>query len=411
MKKQRTGWSSCLVALVLLVCAVLPVAFVVKADDIGDMNYYSLYDEQGNYLSALGLKIQVDDEYISEGNKLYHVTTVDDNARRAAARYVEDVALPEFETASATDLENMIREANNSNDGQKVLLYCSHTDESYVPSDGTESKKNGGGILDVAQAFQSGIEEKGKTAVLDKTNHFPHDAGAYRRSRKTVVDLVKKNGQPAAIVDVHRDAVPAKEYNFQLNGQDATKVRIVLGAKNQNKDVNKQLALKVKSIADKKYPGLVKDIYTGKGEYNQEVSPRALLLEFGSHESKKEAAEVSAKAMADVMQTAVYGGTFQSAGQGSQNNTQTAQPGQVGRTQPQQSGTAQGGKTYKVQPIANEKPANGVSGSVSGMVWLLVVAGVALVAFLFISMGSRERRSKVKNFWKHEFDDVFHRKS
>ena len=60
-------------------------------------------------------------------------------------------------------------------------------------------------------------------------------------------------------------------------------------------------------MADEEYPGLVKDIYIGKGNYNQELYPRALLLEMGTHEIEKEKAMASTDYIADVISEVLYG--------------------------------------------------------------------------------------------------------
>ena len=72
------------------------------------------------------------------------------------------------------------------------------------------------------------------------------------------------------------------------------------------------MAYKIKAVADKTYPGLIKDIYIGKGMYNQELSPRSLLFEIGTYENNKEAAQTSAKFLADVVSKSLFGGTIKS---------------------------------------------------------------------------------------------------
>ena len=57
-----------------------------------------------------------------------------------------------------------------------ILLYSTHTDESYIPSDGSHTKPGKGGILDVAESFKNALQKRGINAVLDKTPHEPHDA-------------------------------------------------------------------------------------------------------------------------------------------------------------------------------------------------------------------------------------------
>ena len=50
-------------------------------------------------------------------------------------------------------------------------------------------------------------------------------------------------------------------YETKVNGEYMSKVRIVIGKRNQNRKANEELAYKIKAIADKAYPGLIKDIY------------------------------------------------------------------------------------------------------------------------------------------------------
>ena len=59
--------------------------------------------------------------------------------------------------------------------------------------------------------------------------------------------------------------------------------------------------MQLKSVADEYYPGLIKDIFIGKGNYNQEILPDSVLLEFGTHVSDKEQVLTSTKYMADVI--------------------------------------------------------------------------------------------------------------
>lgn len=273
--------------LVLLIGLLFPIG--VLADTDPDSGYYTVHDPQGSVLLRTAGQVSQGDEYISSDNRRYRVTQVDETARRAAAVFVEEVTMPE-----------VVFPADESQWVPRVALYCTHTDESYIDGDGTESIAEGGGILDVAALLQKGLQEEGCEAVLDDTNHVPHDAGAYRRSRKTAAALMKEEF-PTLLLDIHRDAVPEDEYLHELEGEELSSVRIVIGRGNANYPVNEELAKTVKAIADARYPGLIKDIYMGKGDYNQDLMPRSLLLEFGSHETEKEMAEKSTAYLAEVI--------------------------------------------------------------------------------------------------------------
>ena len=139
-----------------------------------------------------------------------------------------------------------------------------------------------GGIIDVGKALAENLKKKGIKAIFSDEKHDPHDAGAYRRSRQTAVQLIKENMPVKAVFDIHRDAVPKSHYVTEVDGQDMSKIRIVIGRRNQNRKANEELAYKIKSVADKTYPGLIKDIFIGRGSYNQELSPRSLLFEMGT---------------------------------------------------------------------------------------------------------------------------------
>ncbi|MGI6150324.1 MAG: stage II sporulation protein P, partial [Limnochordia bacterium] len=74
-----------------------------------------------------------------------------------------------------------------------------------------------------------------------------------------------------------------------------------------NLGVNREFAQSMKALADQIYPGLVKGIFYGRGNYNQDLSPLALLLEVGAHTNSREAAERGISLFADVVDQYFYG--------------------------------------------------------------------------------------------------------
>ncbi|MBM7581763.1 stage II sporulation protein P [Caldicoprobacter guelmensis] len=357
-------------AIVFCFLIAIAVSHYVSTDVYADdwfekeRGYYTLLDDTGKELTLMAREVLVKDEYISSDNKRYSVISVDKEKKRAVLKYMGDVKLPEVEEIS----DSVGALAQQFDKKGNILLYCTHSDESYAPSDGTHSRPGGGGIFDVAEAFRDALRERGINAVLDKTPHDPHDAGAYRRSRQTAISLIRQYSPVAAIFDIHRDAVPGHIYVTRVAGQPMTKVRIVVGSRNQNRKANEELAYKIKAIADKVYPGLIKDIYIGAGAYNQELSPRSLIFEFGTHENSKESAARSAQYMADVVDKAMFGGTIQ------------------GKTQ-----EGQDKGTYRTRPINEEVQRGGRR----GIVWLVLVLVIGVVVFIAISGGTREMFSKI----------------
>lgn len=381
--------------LALVLAMILPG--VALADDWFESSpgYYSLLDENGKELTVMAREISVDDEYISGDNKHYIVTKVDKKKREAYTRLAGEITLPTIA------MEHAIFAAQQDDEGS-VLLYCTHNSESYVPSDGQESIEGKGGIKDVAKTFEENLKKKGINAVFSDEIHDPHDAGAYRRSRQTAVRLIKENMPVKAVFDIHRDAVPKSHYVTEVEGEDMTKVRIVIGRRNQNRKANEELAYKIKAVADDVYPGLIKDIFIGKGSYNQELSPRSLLFEMGTHENSKEAAQKSTAYLADVVSRSLFGGRTQEQSQGNQNEN---------AEKPRKDKNTNNEKKTRVAPINRETTEqDNDSGGGSGLIWLLVVVVVGVIGFLFISMGGKELSSKFKGSSRQEYSSFLGRR-
>ena len=261
---------------------------------------YTLLDGEGHALTQRGGRIYAGDEYISEGNGWYRVVSVDDAARTATAEYlgaaaIDQEAFSAFRAGAPAE----------GNDKKLIAMYSTHSDESYVPEDGTASKWKGAGIYDVGDSLKDALEERGIKTVYSKETFLPHDADAYSRSRRTAEELLKQ--RPDALLDIHRDAVPAEQYETKVDGEDISKVRLFVGRSNQNAAENKAFAQQIKAEADREYPGLVKDIFIGKGNYNQDLSPNSLLLEFGTHEIEKEKAQEATGYIAEVLDNVLFG--------------------------------------------------------------------------------------------------------
>lgn len=296
------------ILLALMMGMALGGALAEGSENDGDC-VYTLLDADGGKLTSRAGRIYVGDEYISAEDMLYRVVFVDDEKCTATTEeigpsIVDEAAFSAFLSARA-DREDA--------DGRKLIcMYSTHSDESYVPSDGASSLWENAGIYDVGEALKENLEKKGIEVEYSEKSFLPHDAGAYDRSRGTVEDYVKK--APDAIIDIHRDGVDADEYETEVEGKDTSMVRLFVGRSNQNAAENKAFAQRLKAAADEAYPGLIKDIFIGKGNYNQELYPQAILLEFGTHEIEKEKAVSATEYMADVIDEVLFGASASAAG-------------------------------------------------------------------------------------------------
>lgn len=263
---------------------------------------FTITDEAGQVITYYVGLPEEGDEYISRENKHYIVKSVNEGALTAVAQLQGDYPMPSVEWLHDSDSTQPV-----SGREQAVAIYCTHSDESYEPNDGTHSETPRGSIYDVAEALKGNLEKLGVTVYYDDETHHPHDSGAYKRSRATAEGLLKNNVD--AIFDIHRDGIEDPgQYETTIEGDKASMVRLLVGRSNQNSAENKAFAVEIKAVADEIYPELIRDIYIGKGSYNQDLSPNAVLLEFGTHTIDKQLPTRSTQYMAEAIQKTLYGG-------------------------------------------------------------------------------------------------------
>lgn len=323
-------------------------------------SYYTVKDRRDRSVILRTARIlHLGDTYIDEGNRHFRVVELEGQTAWAERIDSESSRLESSEIFAAAA-------ADGAKERPRVGVYHTHGAESYVPSDGTDTIAEGGGILRVGDSFAHALEEKGFPVNHIREAHTPHDAGAYQRSRRTAEELLTEGDQ--LIFDVHRDAVPPEEYEGTVEGEEVTKILLVVGQQNQNADNNRDFALSLKQIADERQPGLIKGILGAQGNYNQDLTPQAILLEVGAHRNDREDAERAVTLFADVVDRYAAG-------------------------------------SEAAVPPAQSAQANRFSlGSV-----LKAVLALAAVLFLYllVSTGSwEELKSKVTSFFEREFADV-----
>lgn len=256
--------------------------------------YCTIYDKNGKELDKMSRQVYEGDEFITEDNMHYRIQKVEDTTATAVFIGKENIAweVSESDTgipvASGRDESLPVQKKQALND--LIAIYHTHSDESYVPSDGSSSIPGEGGVFKVGNVFAEKLRSLGVNVIHDLRSHEPHDANAYLRSRRTATKLLSKH--PAAIIDVHRDGVPDPDFYIdEVSNVPVSKVRLVIGRQNQNMQSNYEFAKRLKGFMDQKYPGLVKGIFLAKGNYNQDLSPRSILVEAGTHTIKRERAE------------------------------------------------------------------------------------------------------------------------
>ena len=365
-----------LVALLLLGTIMTPT----YAQSPAENGYVSFVDENGSTVYITGWETQVGDQCITENNKRFEVVSLEGGI--AYVKFIGEVDLSQYGQPAHTMALSILRPHIAWAQGKgKVAIYHTHSDESYIPTDGKDSILGAGGIYKVGDAFAAALQADGMEVIHSDAKHDPHDNMAYERSRRTAVDLLKQG--PDAIFDVHRDAVPPEVYSTTINGQDVSKVQLVVGKYGATGKQIEDYALQLKAASDNKHPGLVKGIFFAKGgDYNQDLFPKSMLLEVGAQSNTRESAEKGIALFADVIPT-ILGTTG-----GGANNAAAAPD------------TGDGAGLGTV--------ATGPSGATKSMGWIVGLFIIGIAAFLFLSTGSmKEAKAKLKQFTTTEFANFF----
>lgn len=341
----------------------VPSGFTESDNDVEVVEVYEnyvIFDEEGNYLTEKR-GVLLGDVIIDKDFNKYEIIYIDDTLLTATARFVESLEKPkvhkkDFNEVSTTSLN------------KKIGLYSTHNDESYIIGDGVESVYGEGGIHDIGSLLAKNLREKNIAVTYDETLHIPHNSSAYSRSRITAKNLL--NGGASAIFDIHRDGASRSFYLTNNKGKNYSKVRIVVGQGNPNKDANLQFALWLVSVAESLYPWLIADIYYGNGKYNQDLSSKALLFEMGCHKIEKEYVERTVPILADVINATLFATTVE---EETGNLT-------IG-------GVDAGSTNATVDEVLEKQNQDG------GSVWYFALGGGAILCVSFIAFHVKKRKN------------------
>lgn len=198
-----------------------------------------------------------------------------------------------------------------------ILLYCSHTSETYDNSDNFKFKYTGNyrtkdakyNMLSVASVMSNTLKDKGLTAVFDTTPHdYTSYDNAYKNSMKTINTNLNKYDRFGLVIDVHRDAAADLSFGptVKINGKSVAKLMLVMGVgyegyPNKYWEENLVRALKIAKLGEEMYPGLFRQVLVRDARYNQHLQPGSLLVEVGATGNTLEEAYYGARCFANIL--------------------------------------------------------------------------------------------------------------
>ena len=209
-----------------------------------------------------------------------------------------------------------------STGGSKILIYHTHSQETFADSDNDPSTS----IVGIGRYLTEILNNKYKIptmhheGVYDLINGKLDRSEAYEFAKPEVEQILAENPSIAVVIDLHRDGVadtthlvteingkPTAQIMF-FNGLSRTRVNGDLaGMANPYLQDNLAFSLQMKIAAETKYPGFARRNYLRGYKYNMDLMPRMLLIEAGAQTNTVEEMRNAMEVLADLLNSVLTG--------------------------------------------------------------------------------------------------------
>jgi len=195
-------------------------------------------------------------------------------------------------------IDNSILNIEQNINKENILIFHTHTCESYTPSEQFQYQQTGNfrttdlnfSVAKVGAELANNLMIYGFKVTHDKTYHdYPAYSGSYTRSVKTVENVLKSNSSDI-IIDLHRDAIGSKsnyDPSVKIGDDVAAQLMFVIGTNggglyHPNWQSNLKFAIELQKKANEMYPGLFKPMIVRNSRYNQHLGSAACIIEVGA---------------------------------------------------------------------------------------------------------------------------------
>lgn len=280
-------------------------------------------DENQDNVGNINTTNNIDDSVNQENIDTSNITEVstDIQTETVASKYKNTYNYEKngikIKNETSYDLANMNLSTNITVNSKNILIFHTHTCESYTQTDANKYESTGNyrttdlnhNVVRVGDKLQKYLTSYGHNVIHNKTFHdYPAYTGSYGRSLKTVSGILSQNKDTDVVIDLHRDAIGDDSYapKVKIGDEYAAQIMFVIGTNgsglaHDNWQQNLQFAMKVQQKANELYPGLFKPILLRNARYNQHLSKAANIIEIGATGNTLEECETSAKYLAKVL--------------------------------------------------------------------------------------------------------------
>lgn len=187
---------------------------------------------------------------------------------------------------------------------KSVYIYHSHSWESFAPllkgiktSDEAVSSNEKVNVIAVGRKLSEELNRKGIGAEHNTTNMTQelkkknwNYNNSYTLSRELVEEAIAQNKDLTYFIDIHRDSLPRDKTTTIINQKEYARMFFIVGKENKNYEENLKVATELHEKLNATFPNISRGVFKkgiseGNGVYNQDLSNRAILLEFGGVEN------------------------------------------------------------------------------------------------------------------------------
>lgn len=206
---------------------------------------------------------------------------------------------------------------NKSTGGPKILIYHTHSQETFadsVPGDTNTSILGIGEYLARLLNDTYGIETLHHQGVYDLINGKLDRSMAYQLAEPEIAKILEENPSIEVVIDLHRDGVGEGTHLVtEINGKPTAQIMFFNGLSrsrangeigylaNPYIEDNLAFSLQMQIKAAQKYPGFTRHIYLRAYRYNMHLAPKTLLVEAGAQTNTVEEMKNAMEVLADTL--------------------------------------------------------------------------------------------------------------
>ncbi|USK67019.1 stage II sporulation protein P [Peribacillus frigoritolerans] len=181
-----------------------------------------------------------------------------------------------------------------------VYIYHSHSWEAFLPfikgattPNEAVSSDQRANVIAVGDLLSHelinkgiGVEHNTENVAANLKSQKLDYKSSYNLTRKDVREAMGSNDKLKILIDIHRDSQRKPITTTTIHGKEYARLFFIVGKEHKNYEKNLAYAKEINKKIEENYPGLSRGVFIkgkeeGNGIYNQDISDKSLLIEFG----------------------------------------------------------------------------------------------------------------------------------